>query len=229
MAAGLRARDIELANAEIFSLAPGDISVARSDAGPLIVARPGYAASPKWSCSDFNPVRSGLKYQLTTPLLIRQHHSLDGARCIPLLGTDRRHRRHRERRAGIANSIPNTVRVQTEDGQPLPFTDARKNAALLHRRSRNRASAHRRSRARLFAHSSAARRHRLASRLQRQARRARPRALSVHPRAIIWQWLALAGAAGLIADWILYGRMDRRMRAARDACVSGAPLERKAS
>jgi Ca-activated chloride channel family protein len=37
----------------------------------------------------------------------------------------------------------------------------------------------------------------------------------------IWQWLAIAGAAGLLADWILFGRIDRRSRAA-----SGAAAER---
>ena len=31
----------------------------------------------------------------------------------------------------------------------------------------------------------------------------------------LWHWLALAGALGLLADWILYGRSDRRMRAAK--------------
>jgi hypothetical protein len=30
----------------------------------------------------------------------------------------------------------------------------------------------------------------------------------------IWQWLAIAGAIGLFADWILFGRIDRRIRAA---------------
>jgi hypothetical protein len=39
--------------------------------------------------------------------------------------------------------------------------------------------------------------------------------------------LALVGALGLLADWILYGRVDRRLRATK-----GAPLDsgwRKAS
>jgi hypothetical protein len=27
----------------------------------------------------------------------------------------------------------------------------------------------------------------------------------------LWQWLALAGAAGLLAEWILYGRFRRRV------------------
>ncbi len=33
----------------------------------------------------------------------------------------------------------------------------------------------------------------------------------------LWHWLALAGAIGLLADWILYGRIDRRTQAAQSA------------
>ncbi len=43
----------------------------------------------------------------------------------------------------------------------------------------------------------------------------------------LWHWLALAGALGLLADWILYGRADRRMQAAKGV-APGEPL-RKAS
>jgi hypothetical protein len=47
----------------------------------------------------------------------------------------------------------------------------------------------------------------------------------------IWQWLAILGAAGLLADWILFGRIDRRTRASRGAPQSeaGFPWWRKAS
>jgi hypothetical protein len=31
----------------------------------------------------------------------------------------------------------------------------------------------------------------------------------------LWHWLALAGTAGLLADWILYGRIDRHVQAAK--------------
>jgi hypothetical protein len=41
----------------------------------------------------------------------------------------------------------------------------------------------------------------------------------------LWQWLALAGGAGLLAEWILYGRFRRRV-----ARVSRRPMAmRKAS
>ena len=118
LGAGLRARDIELTNAEIFRPAPGDITVARSSAGPLIVARPG---PNKMVVLGFHPVRSGLKYQLTTPLLF--------ANIVRWMSPDAF--RSWELTAGAAGTVdvdlesetdPNTVRVQTEDGQALPFT-----------------------------------------------------------------------------------------------------------
>jgi hypothetical protein len=43
----------------------------------------------------------------------------------------------------------------------------------------------------------------------------------------LWHWLALAGALGLLADWILFGRNDRRLSAAK-GIAPGEPL-RKAS
>src|ERR1700733_11236180 len=62
LGAGLRARDIELGSAQIFRPDAHDIVVARSDAGPLIVARPG---NPRMVVLGFNPVRAGMKYKLT--------------------------------------------------------------------------------------------------------------------------------------------------------------------
>jgi hypothetical protein len=38
----------------------------------------------------------------------------------------------------------------------------------------------------------------------------------------LWQWLALAGGAGLLAEWILYGRFRRRV-----ARVSRRPVAMK--
>jgi len=43
----------------------------------------------------------------------------------------------------------------------------------------------------------------------------------------IWQWLALLGAAGLVVDWLIYGRMRRRIIPA--AASAGRSLWRKAS
>jgi von Willebrand factor type A domain len=208
LGAGLRTRDIELASAEIFSPAAGDIIVARSDAGPLIVARP---ASPKIVVLGFHPVRSGMKYQLTTPLLF--------ANIIRWMAPDAF--RTWELTAGTVGTVdveleseidPRSIRVQTEEGRPLPFTVEGKSL-------------------RFFTGAPGVVRVLTGDReLVYSLTLPQPGdtvwkpanvKLGLPPRSPIgptsrdlWHWLALAGALGLLADWILYGRIDRRMRAA---------------
>jgi von Willebrand factor type A domain/Aerotolerance regulator N-terminal len=225
LGAGLRSRDIELASAEMFRPAPGDITVARSDARPLIVARPG---PPKIVVLGFHPVRSGLKYQLTTPLLF--------ANIIRWMSPDAF--RSWELTAGAAGTVdvelesetdPNTVRVQTEDGKLLPFTIDGKTLRFF------------------TADPGIVRvltgdRELVYSLTLPQPGDAvwKPSnvKLGLPPRAPagpvsrdIWQWLAIAGAVGLVADWILYGRTNRGIRAAKGAppSESGFPWWRKAS
>jgi len=225
LGAGLRARDIELANAQIFQPAPSDIVVARSDAGPLIVARPG---TPKMVVLGFHPVRAGMKYQLTTPLLF--------ANIIRWMAPDAF--RSWELTAGTVGTVdveleseidPNSIRVQTEEGRPLPFTVEGK--AL-----------------RFFTGAPGVVRVLTGDReLVYSLTLPQPGdtiwkpsnvKLGLPPRAPIgptsrdlWHWLALAGAAGLLADWILFGRIDRRLRAAKGVAPgdAGAPWWRKAS
>jgi hypothetical protein len=216
LGAGLRARDIELANAQIFRPVPGDIIVARSDAGPLIVARP---TSPKIVVLGFHPVRSGMKYQLTTPLLF--------ANIIRWMAPDAF--RSWELTAGTVGTVdvelesevdPNSIRVQTEEGRPLPFTLAGKTL-------------------RFFTGSPGVVRVLTGDReLVYSLTLPQPGdtvwkpsnvKLGLPPRAPfgptsrdLWRWLALAGAAGLLADWILFGRIDRRLRAGKGDTPSAA-------
>jgi len=211
---GLRARDIELASAEIFRPAPGDIVVARSDAGPLIVARPG---NPKIVVLGFHPVRSGMKYQLTTPLLF--------ANIIRWMAPDAF--RSWELTAGTVGTVdvemesevdPNSVRVQTEEGRSLPFTVEGKTL-------------------RFFTGAPGVVRVLTGDRelvysltlpqpgdtvwKPSNVKLGLPSRAPLGPTSRdLWHWLALAGAFGLLADWILYGRIDRRMRAANGAAAS---------
>lgn len=203
LGAGLRARDIQLASAEILQPSPGDITVARSEAGPLIVARPG---NPKMVVLGFHPVRSGMKYQLTTPLLF--------ANIIRWMAPDAF--RSWELTAGTVGTVdvelesetdPNSIRVQTEDGKPLPFTVQGK--AL-----------------RFFTASPGVVRVLTGDReLVYSLTLPQPGDTAWKPSNVkvglpppmplgptsrdLWQWLALAGAIGLLADWILFGRMSR--------------------
>ncbi len=221
LGAGLRARDIQLADAEIFRPVPGDVVVARSDAGPLIVARP---ANPKMVVLGFNPVRSGMKYQLTTPLLF--------ANIIRWMAPDAF--RSWELTAGTVGTVdveleseidPKLIRVQTEEGRALPFTVQGKSL-------------------RFFTAAPGVVRVLTGDREQvysltlpqpgdvawrpSNVKLGLPGRSPIGPTSRdLWHWLALAGAAGLLADWILYGRIDRRTGAAKG--VASGETWRKAS
>jgi hypothetical protein len=220
LGAGLRARDIQLAGTEIFNAAAGDIVVARADAGPVIVARPGNA---KIVVLGFHPVRAGMKYQLTTPLLF--------ANMIRWMAPDAF--RSWELTAGSVGTVdvelesesdPNSIRVQTEDGEPLPFTLDGK-------------------RLRFFTAAPGVVRVLTGDRelvysltlpqpgdtiwKPSNVKLGLPPGAPAGPSSRdLWHWLALAGAIGLLADWILYGRMNRVTGASKGT----APVQlRKAS
>ena len=224
MGAGLRARDIELASAEIFRPAPGDIVVARSDAGPLIVARPG---NPKMVVLGFHPVRSGMKYQLTTPLLF--------ANIIRWMAPDAF--RSWELTAGTVGTVD--VELESEIDPNRFASKPKKGVRCL--------SPWKGKTLRFFTGAPGVVRVLTGDRelvysltLPQPGdtvwKPSRTVKLGLPPRAPLgptsrdlWHWLALAGAVGLLADWILYGRIDRRMRAARGAAVRWLQAWRKAS
>jgi hypothetical protein len=216
LGAGLRARDIELANAEIFRPAPGDITIARSDGRAVIVARPG---PPKMVVLGFHPVRSGLKYQLTTPLLF--------ANIIRWMAPDAF--RSWELTAGAAGTVdvelesetdPNTVRVQTEDGKSLPFTIEGKTLRFF---TADPGIVRVLAGDRELVYSLTLPQPGDTAWKPSNVKVGLPGRAPAGPISRdIWQWLAIAGAAGLLADWILFGRIDRRSRAASGAQPSDA-------
>ena len=68
---GCARTDVTLESAEVFSPAAGDITVAETTEGPVVVAREGARESnPKQVVIGFHPGRGSMKYQLATPLLI---------------------------------------------------------------------------------------------------------------------------------------------------------------
>ncbi|HLG95169.1 MAG TPA: VWA domain-containing protein [Bryobacteraceae bacterium] len=200
---GLRAGDIQLANAELFRTSSSDIAIAESDAGALIVARD---AKPKTVVLGFHPVRAGMKYELATPLLF--------ANIVRWMAPDVF--RSWQLTAGTVGTVdadleneadPSTIHVQTEDGKVLPFSvDGRT--------------------VRFFAGAPGIVRVLTGDRelvysltlpqpgdvvwKPDNARRGMPGRAPYEPAARdIWQWLALLAAAGLIADWILFGRLRK--------------------
>lgn len=221
LALGLRAKDLEIANTEVFRASNDDVVIADSDSGPLIVAK---AGQPRSVVFGFNPVRDGMKYELATPLLfanIVRWMAPDVFRSWELTA----------RTVGTVDveleseADPAGIRVVTEDAKALPFTVDGK---LL----------------RFFDGSPGIVRVLTGDRelvysltlpqpgdlvwKPASAKRGLPPRASAEPGSRdIWQWLAVLAALCLVADWVLYGRM-RQGRIPVAAAVSRPPW-RKAS
>jgi len=222
LGAGLRTKDVQLASAEVFTLAPGDIPVAESAEGPLIVARPG---SPKIVALGFHPVKSSMKYELATPLLI--------ANTLRWMAPDVF--RSREVQAGTVGTVTvpvergtdaATVKVVTEDSRPLPFT-IEDNVLRFFCGAPGTVRVLTGSRELVYSLT-----------LPDVGDAVWKAPAAVHrgiPRATgdgvsstdIWPWFAVLGALGLLVDWLLFGRSRAfRLRASKAAIGS---IWRKAS
>ncbi len=208
LGAGLRAKDLEFQNAEVFQVQTGDIALAESDAGALIVARPG---KPKTVVFGFHPVRSGMKYEITTPLLF--------ANILRWMTPDIF--RSWELTAETAGTVdveleseadPSTIHVVTEDGRPLPFTVEARTlrffsgvAGIVRVITGDRELVYSLTLPQPgdLVWTAASAKHGLPGRSPAQP-----------ASTDIWQWLALLGSLGLLADWILFGRKQSGAAAA---------------
>ena len=207
VAAGLRTKDFKLDKASIFEAAPDDIRVGSVEAGPVVVAR---AGKPKVAVLGFHPSNSAMRYELATPLLfanllrwvspeIFRHWEISGGSVGTVkLALDRQ-------------IVEKDIKVTAEDGTPLPFT--------LRDRTLN-----------FFAGAPGAvkvmagdREYLYSLTLPQlgdskwtppaDAHTGIPRfAAMVDSSSDIWPWLALLGAAGLVAEWLMYGRFRRMQR-----------------
>ena len=205
LGAGLRTRDVTLDSAVVFSPAAGDITVAETTEGPVIVAREGGRESnPKQVVIGFHPGRGAMKYELATPLLIAN---------ILRWMTPGAFRRW-EFQAGTVGTVnvavekdtkPEDIKVLDEDNRSLPFTIEGDNLRFF-------------SGAPGTVRVQTGDRETVYSltlpdvgetpwRVPAGVRKGIPRAvLSEAAPRDLWPWLALLGGIGLLADWLLYGR-----------------------
>lgn len=199
---GLRTQDVVLESAQTFQPAAGDIVVAESEQGPVVVARE--AKGLKTVAIGFHPGRGSMKYQLATPLLM--------ANILRWMapGTFRRW----EMQAGTVGTVripvskgtdPARVRVVDENQRPLPFTidgdvlqffsGAPGNVSVAMGDLETVYSLTLPDVAEALWKAPAS------------VRRGVPRAsLESAAPTDLWPWLALAGGLGLLLDWLLYGR-----------------------
>jgi VWA domain-containing protein len=218
VSAGLRAKDFKLDHAVVFEPAAQDGRIAEVEAGPVIVAREG---KPKIVVLGFHPALTGMRYELATPLMfanllrwvspeIFRRSEISGASVgsVNLLMDQR--------------TADRDIKVTAEDGSALPFT--------LRDRTLNFFSGSPGS-VRVVAGD----REYLYSLTLPQLGDSKweppadtpkgiPRAAQVSEASTdIWPWLTVAGAAGLLAEWLLFGRFRRAL------LIRPAVLRRKAS
>ena len=217
LGAGLRAKDLRLESTSVFEAAPDDLKIAEVAEGPVMVARPG---KPKIVVLGFHPALSAMRYELSTPLLF--------ANLLRWMAPEIF--RRWELTAGSVGTVkvpldpdvrPASVRVLREDGNPAPFTLRGQSleffsgtAGTVRVLAGDREYVYSLTLPQLWESKWD---------VPPETRRGIPKfAAPLREATDLWQWLALAGAAGLLAEWILYGRFRRRV-----ARVSRRPVAMK--
>jgi hypothetical protein len=220
-AAGLRAREFKLEKTSVFETAPGDVRLGEVEAGPVIVARPD---KPKLVVFGFHPALSGMRYELATPLLFANLLRWFAPEIF----------RRWELSGGSVGAVkldleeetpPANLRVISEDGSALPFV------------LRDRALQFFSGTPGVVRVVAGDREYIYSLTLPQlwdtkweppaEVRRGIPRALPLAAgNGNLWPWLALAGAVGLLAEWLIYGRFRRAAR--RHVLIRReAPLEKE--
>ena len=200
---GLHAKDEHISNAEVFEVFEGDIPVASVPEGPIAVARPASQTEAKMAVIGFDPLQGQLKFEVTTPILFanllrwlapESFRTLElSAGQVGAVTISLDHREHADR-----------MRVTDENGFAVPFTIRPKALQLF---------ASKPGLVRVVSDD----RDRLISltlpgvaefEWQPPSNTARglPATKGFAPVAVdLWKWLAISGAACLLAEWLLYG------------------------
>jgi hypothetical protein len=220
--AGLRTKEYKLDRTSVFEAAPGDERIGEVEAGPVIVARPD---KPRIVVFGFHPALSGMRYELATPLLfanLLRWYAPELFRRSELSGGS----------VGAVKVVlekdtaPADIRVLDEAGSPLPFV-LRDRAVHFFSGAPGvvRVLAGDREYVNSLTLPEVG-----ATKWQPPAevRRGIPRALPLaRPAGDAWPWLALAGGAGLLIEWLVFARF-RRARGTSRRVIRAQAVEREA-
>jgi hypothetical protein len=213
-AAGLHTRDFKLDRAKVFEVGASDGRIGEVAAGPVIVARPG---KPKIVVLGFHPVLTGMRYELATPLLFanllrwiapeifRRYEISGGSVGAVKLAMDQ-------------DTAAANVKVTADDGSALPFT-VRERTLNFFSGAPGGVKVVAGDREYLYS---------LTLPELWESKWTPPAdahlgvphfARILESSTDLWPWLALAGALGLLAEWLLYGRFRRGMMPAKTAAI----------
>ena len=221
---GLRAKDLRLASTDVFEAAPDDIRIGQVAEGPVIVARGG---KYKTVVFGFHPALSDLRYELATPLLFGNilrwmapelfHRSAAAASSAGMVTMDL-----------DADIRPEDVRVLQQDGTSLPFTTRGHTLRFfsgtpgtVRVQAADRETVYSLTLPELWEG-----KWEVPPGVKRGLPGFRP---STALSRDLWELLALLGGLGLLAEWLLFGRAEGRMRRLRARLSVLSPRIRKAS
>lgn len=212
LAGGLYSTDIRLPAAQSFRLAAGDQAVAEADGAPIMVARNG---AVKMVALGFHPMRSPLKFELSTPLLI--------ANALRWIVPDSFRRRDVQTStvgsvdvALDAGTDAAAVRVVDRENRAMPFTLANHRLrffsgapSVVRVITGQRETAYSLTLPDVSGE---------AWKPPSQVPTGLPRTSTVSAAAANWwPWLAVLGALGLLAEWLLFGESRiRHLRSSGD-------------
>jgi hypothetical protein len=204
LTAGIQSRAMQIDEASVFDRAPGLIPVAEAAGGPVMVARGGSNPSNRMVVIGFDPFSGPMRYQLVTPLLVG--NALRWISPESFRDTSVTTQSAGAISAPLApGADPNNIQVLSESGVRLPFNAHAKSVDFF---------AGEFSRVRVIT-GSAERVYSFSLPGMWDAKWAPP-ANARHgipqwtdrirraPR--LWLFLAIAGTALLIAEWLIYGR-----------------------
>ena len=224
LGAGLRTHDLELDSSLGFRPSADDITIAATDSGPVLVARPGKL---KTIVMGFHPERSRVKYELAAPLLfanILRWIAPESFRRWQLTGGN----------VGTVNvklaphTDPAQVKVLGGDGSIIPYTidgDSLRfyssSPGTVRILTGERESVYSLTVPEVGD---------VMWQIPTNVKRGVPRRTPIENIARdIWYWLALAGLGCLLAEWLIYGKHRARLKAAAQAARPAPMFERKAS
>ena len=200
LATGLSTKDAQLASTEIFALPQGDQAVAETADGPVIITR---STPVKMVAFGFHPLRSAMKYDLATPLLM--------ANALRWMTPDVF--RRAEAIAGTVgtvtvplekNSDHSAIRVLDANQKALPYTFDGDQLRFFSGAPGNvRVVVGDRETTYALSLPDVGDTTWTPS---AQVARGVPRFAATSSPPTVWPWLAFAGAAGFFADWLLFGR-----------------------